>query len=167
MKTLVYVPPFTDDEIDLRRLVGKDLDLPSAERFKSPYVLFVPGYHNAPPELRGKGRTSVELTNEQAEHLETHPTWYFVAEDVAAEKERRAKQQAADQLGPDWSGFAAVAGANLPDNPPAGPEFAPTAPAEVGKDNGATLTQAEGGEQTRTSGRRSNSGGGSGQTSEG
>lgn len=166
MKTLIYAPPHTDDEIDLRRFVGKDEDVPYWERFKSPYVLFVPGYNQAPPELRGAGRLSVDVTNEKAEELETHPVWRFVSREVSDELTRRAMRNAADQLGPRWSGFAAVAGADLPDNPPAGPEVAPTAPAEIGADNGATLTQAEEGAQTKTSPARTRNSGAS-QTSEG
>lgn len=127
MQELVYVPPFTDDEIDLRQFVGKDTELPYLDRFKSEYVLFVPGYSNAPVELRGAGRLRVTVTDDQAEELSTHPSWRFVTPDTAAELERRAKARFLESR-PD---LAALRGMGADEADRIGPEveIAPSAPA--------------------------------------
>lgn len=126
MQTLVFTQNTGDDELDLRQFVGKDTDLPRSERFKSPYVLFAPGYRSAPPELRGAGRLSVEVTNDMAEELLTHPTWRFVKPEIAAEVDRRARARFAEEL-PE------IAAARNIEADRIGPaiEVAPTAPATV------------------------------------
>ena len=126
MQTVVFMQNSGDDELDLRNFVGKDTDIPRSERFKSKYVLFVPGYHHAPPELRATGRLSVEVTNDQAAELMTHPVWNFVTQEVADEVARRARARFAAEL-PD---VAARRGVN-PDQIGPAIEVAPTAPATV------------------------------------
>lgn len=126
MQTVVFMQNSGDDELDLRQFVGKDTEIPRSERFKSKYVLFVPGYFYAPPELRSTGRLSVEVTNDQAAELMTHPVWSFVTQDVADEVKRRAQARFVAELPEvaELRGFR-------PDQIGPAIEVAPTAPASV------------------------------------
>lgn len=101
MQTLIYSTPYTDDKIDLRRFVGKDQNLSDVEAAeKSDYVLFAPGSILAPPAIRAQGRTSVSVTDEQAEELLTHPIWRFRSQKDHDDHDALARRRAADQLGP-------------------------------------------------------------------
>lgn len=101
MQTLIYSTPYTDDKIDLRRMVGKDLELTDTEAAeKSAYVLFPPGSILAPAAFRAAGRVSVDVTNEVAEELLTHPIWRFRSQEDHDAHDARARKRAADQLGP-------------------------------------------------------------------
>lgn len=127
MQTLVYSTPYLDDRIDLRNLVGKDQGMSAAEAGeKSDYVLFAPGSILAPPAIRAEGRTVVKVTDEIAEHLLTHPTWYFRTEADHDAHDKRARQRAADQLGPVVA-ERMLGGVNVGAVPP---ETAPQTPAD-------------------------------------
>jgi hypothetical protein len=101
MQTLIYSTPYTDDKLDLRRLVGKDLNLTDAEATeKSAYVLFPPGSVLAPATFRAQGRTEVSVTDEIAEELLSHPLWRFRTQADHDAHDARTRKRAADQLGP-------------------------------------------------------------------
>lgn len=101
MQTLVYSTPYTDDRIDLRRMVGKDQEMSESEAAeKSDYVLFAPGSILAPVAFRSKGRTSVTVTDEVADELRTHPIWHFRTQEDHDAHDARTRKRAADQLGP-------------------------------------------------------------------
>jgi hypothetical protein len=145
VQELVFMQNSGDDELDLRRFVNKDTDLPPSKRFDSPYVLFVPGYTNAPPEIRATGRVRVTVTNEQADELMTHPVWRFVTPEVADEIQRRARARFVAEM-------PSLAERRQIDADQIGPavEIAPTAPATVtsvraeAKSVAANATEGEG-----------------------